>query len=252
MNKCCIVFVCNKAYFNKFTYTCTQLLTNGKYTGDICLVIGDDLRNDALLDCNLIKNNNITIQYFPDIQFSQQWLESNNQINTDGRNISKRFQWHKLHLFNTVFKKWRYMFYIDCGMSIYSDVTPMLQECTENTLLAHSDAYPTYEWKLHTQFDTTKEQFAELNSKYNLNIDYFQTGIMLYDTNIIEDTTFAELLALACEYPISKTNEQGITALYFTNSKPYFKQIRTNNEYTYFYDSMRRRGCHNYIMVKWG
>ena len=57
----CAVFLCDKAYFNKFIYTCDQLVTKGKYKGNICLVIGDDLQGNPLLECNTIKNNNVII-----------------------------------------------------------------------------------------------------------------------------------------------------------------------------------------------
>jgi hypothetical protein len=247
----CIVFVCNKKYFNKFIYTCNQLLTNGKYTGDICLVIGDDLMNDELLKCDIITNNKITIKYFPNITFSNEFLEINNTINTDGRNITKKFQWHKLYLFNTYFKRWDYIFYIDCGMTIFSDISPMLKECTENTLLAHSDAYPTYQWKLTTQFcKKNQTYYTKLSNTYKLNIDYFQTGIMLYDTKIITENTYSDLLNLSLEYPISRTNEQGIITLYFTNIRPLFKQIKIHNEYTHFYDCLSRDNNFKYIMLK--
>lgn len=244
-----MVFVCNKLYFNKFIQTCNQLITHGRYKGDICLVIGDDLRDDVAL--NRIKNSKIIVKHFPDINFTDAFLKINNQISTDGRNITKKFQWHKLHLFNTFFKKWEYIFYLDCGMTIFSDISPMLNEATENTLLAHSDAYPSYQWKLHTQFDKNNQIFQTLRKTYNLNIDYFQTGIMLYHTTIIEENTFNDLYELSLSYPISKTNEQGITALYFTNIKPLFKQIRTHNENTYFYDALRRNNTNKYIMLKW-
>jgi hypothetical protein len=247
----CVVFVCDKAYFNKFVNTCNQLITNGKYNGNICLVVGDDLNNDELLDCDFIKNNNITIKYFPNIQFSNDFLIVNNDIKTDGRNLTKKFQWHKLHLFNTFFKQWDYIFYIDCGMNIFSDISPIINQVTENTLLAHSDAYPTYEWKLHIQFDKTNtEFFTKLNNTYNLDIDYFQTGMMLYDTKIIQNDTYDNLLKLTMEYPISRTNEQGIMALYFTNIQPLFKQINTHNEDTYFYDCLSRNENNKYIMLK--
>ena len=252
MNKnICLVFVCNAAYFNAFIYTCNQLITNGKYNGNICLVIGDDLYNNKLLSCNIIKNNNIIIKHFPDIQFPDTYLEINNKIKSDGRHITKKFQWHKLYLFNKFFKQWDYIFYLDCGMTIFSDISPMINEIKENTLLAHSDAYPTYEWKLHNQFDTTNtEYFTKLNNTYNLNIDYFQTGMMLYDTNIIENDTYDNLLKLSIDFPISITNEQGIMALYFTNIKPLFKQIKTHNEHTYFYDCLSRNQNNRYIMLK--
>ena len=250
-NNVCVVFVCDKNYFNKFVTTCNQLINIGKYVGNICLVVGDDLHNDEMLDCEFIKNNNILIKYFPNIPFSNEFLEINNKINTDGRNITKRFQWHKLHLFNVFFKLWNYMFYVDCGMTIFDDISPILAEATEKTLLAHSDAYPSYEWKLHVQFDKENiEYFSNLNNKYNLDIDYFQTGMMLYDTRIIEEDTYDNLLHLSYEYPISRTNEQGIIALYFTNIKPLFKQIKTHNESTYFYDCLSRDTNNKYIMLK--
>ena len=247
----CVVFVSNLKYFDKFKSTCNQLITNGNYKGDICLIIGDDLLNNKILDCELINNNNIVIKYFPDIQFSEYFTQINNNIkNKTDSHITKKFQWHKFHLFNTYFKKWNYIFYIDCGMTIFSDITPIINEVKPDTLLAHSDAFPTYIWKLHTQFDTSNPVFLQLKQNYNLNIDYFQTTMMLYDTNIIEEDTFNRLLSLSNEYPISNTNDQGIIALYFTNIKPLFKQIKTNNDDTYFYDYLSRNKKNKYIMLK--
>jgi hypothetical protein len=247
----CVVFVCNKAYFNKFIYTCNQLITNGKYNGNICLVIGDDLHNDELLNSDIIKNHNITIKYFPNISFSNDFLDIQKKMNRPPHWFQKKFQFHKFYLFNIFFKKWDYIFYLDCGINIFSDISPMINEITENTLLAHSDAYPTYEWKLHNQFDKNNiEYFTKLNNRYKLNDDYFQTTIMLYDTKIIENDTYENLLNLLIEYPISITNDQGIIALYFTNIKPLFKQIKTHNEDIYFYDYLSRNYNNKYIMLK--
>jgi hypothetical protein len=134
-------------------------------------------------------------------------------------------------------------------MHIFSDIFPLLNEAKENKLLAHSDAYPSYEWKLQIQFDSNNELFDKLKNIYMLDIDYFQTTIMLYDTKIIEENTFDDLYKLSLEYPISRTNEQGIMALYFTNIKPLFEQIKTHNETTNFYDYFTRNN-NNYIIVK--
>ena len=181
------------------------------------------------------------IKYFPDIQFTDYFYTINNKIKSDGRNIKKKFQWHKLHLFNTFFKKWDSIFYIDCGMIIHSDITPMLQLVKKNKLLAHSDAYPKYEWKLNIQFDKTNtEIFTKLMNKYRLDIDYFQSGILLYDTNIINDNTFNDLYNLSLEYPISNTNEQGIMNLYFNCTHNLWEQIPLRNSITNFYDFWAR------------
>lgn len=244
----CVVFVCNKTYFHKFVYTCTQLIENGKYKGDICLVIGNDLLTSDLLKNEFIINNKIIIRHFPDIEFSKDFINVNKTIQCDK---TKVFQWHKLHLFNVYFKQWRYVFYLDCGITIFSDITPILYERKPNTLLAHSDAYPTYKWKLHDQFcKYNKEYFTKLSCKYNLDIDYFQTTIMLYDTKIIEEKTYRKLIQIANQFPISRTNDQGIIALYFTNVCPVFEQLKTHNNHMYFYDYLSRNSQNKYIMLK--
>jgi hypothetical protein len=227
------------------------LIENGKYNGDICLVVGNDLFGDKMLECDIIRNNSIIIKHFPNIQFSDVFVDIQKKMQRPEHWFKKMFQFHKLHLFNTFFKQWDYIFYIDCGITIFSDISPILSEATENTLLAHSDAYPTYEWKLHFQFDKTDtEYFTKLDNEYNLNIDYCQTTIMLYDTKIIESDTYDNLLNLLKEYPISITNDQGIIALYFTSIKPLFKQIKTHNEHTHFYDYLSRNRGNKYIMLK--
>lgn len=242
----CVVFVCNKKYFHTFLSTCHQLRTTGAYKGDICLVIGDDLQHDALLQCD-----GIIVKHFPDIVFPDEFVKINKTIQTDGRNLTKPFQWHKLHLFQTYFKQWDFILYIDCGMTILADISPILREATEHTLLAHSDAYPTYKWKLRSQFCSVhRALYTQLTTTYNVDIDYFQTSIMLYDTKILHDDTFTELLKLAIKYPISKTNEQGILALYFTNIRPLFRQIKLRNEHTYLYDYLSRAKRNKYIMLK--
>jgi hypothetical protein len=263
----CVVFVCNKSYFPRFIKTCEQLVTNGKYNGNICLVIGNDLYGDELLNCETIKKNNVMVKHFPDIQFSERFLRIKQNFNESLRVI---FQYHKCYLFDVFFKQWDYILYLDCGISIFDDITPIINEACENTLLAHSDAYPDYKWKLHTQFSkydhvpielmnnnqflstvkTVNSIHSTLCNKYNLDIDYFQTTMMLYDTRIIEDITFNEIMHFVEIYPTSRRNDQGVIALYFTNIKPVFKQIKLKNENTYFYDYLSRNPENKYIMLK--
>ena len=74
--------------------------------------------------------------------------------------------------------------------------------------------------------------------KFNLDsLNYFQTGIMYFDTKIIEESTKKNLLELAEDFPISITNEQGIMNLYFANIKnQYVELIKKIDDYTsYFY-----------------
>jgi lipopolysaccharide biosynthesis glycosyltransferase len=143
-------------------------------------------------------------------------------------------------LFTPFFKQWRYIFYIDCGAKIYNNIAPILQTATPDTLLAHSDAYPTYQWKLSCQF------IEKLD--LDLDTDYFQSTIMLFDTSIIEDDTFQQLYALTEKYPVSTTNDQGILNLYF---KKKWKQIPMGDDTTYYYDFNVRNSDKPYIMTKY-
>ena len=91
----------------------------------------------------------------------------NNNVKGFNRcNINKKFQWHKLYLFNSYFKQWKYIFYIDCGMNIYKEIQPLIDCKKENILLAHSDAYPSYKWKLSRQLDETNNEYFEIKNDW--------------------------------------------------------------------------------------
>ena len=87
-------------------------------------------------------------------------------------------------------------------MTIIDDVNVFFTiDCTDK-LLAHSDAYPSYVWKLYTQFDLNSVPLLSnvLINTYNLNCDYFQTGILYYDSSIITESTCNDLIELSTKY----------------------------------------------------
>ena len=125
----------------------------------------------------------------------------------------------------------------------------------ENTLLAHSDSYPNYKRNLINSFDLNIQPFSNnLIKRFGkgLFVDYFQTGILLFDTKLIEENTQQELINLAEEFPITNTNEQAIIALYFILIKPRWKQIQLEGEKMKYYDFCRRQNPKNkpYIIYK--
>ena len=248
-----VVFVCNLRYFEKFIETCNSLIYVGDYTGEIVLITGDDMPGD-LSDHHFFKKHpQILVRKCPDIVF-QKNNETMQKTNAAcDKKEFKMFQYHKYHLFTEFFKRWNYVFYIDCGAKIYENIQPILDTAKPNTLLAHSDAYPEYKWKLSCQF---REEMSpaikrELSTKWNLDRDYFQSTIMLFDTSIIESDTFQELCNLTEKYPISGTNDQGILNLYFVCIKDKWRQIPFENEMTYFYDFNIRKNDKPYIMTKY-
>lgn len=250
-NICC-VFTCDNLYLDAFKKSVQELISNGGFTSDVILMIGEDLEeNDLKLDPFFI-DYNIKIIKFKKICFSN---ETKNMLESiiveDKRNLNKKFQWHKLNIFNVFFKKWDYVLYLDCGMKIHQNITPILNLKEINRFIAHSDNYPDNGWNLNVQFDNRNPLYIKLASKYNLNIDYPQTGLMLFHTEIINETLFYDLLKLVDEFPITRTNEQAYVALYFTNIKKIWKKMPIGDENQYFYNALRINKDKNYIITKY-
>lgn len=265
MNKnICVVFVCNNIqYFNKFIKTCNQLVDKGKYNGDICLIVNNDFDNNLIKDSEFILKNKIIIKKFNKIIIPKiKYTVANFKNKVDGCIL-------KFNLFQIYFKNWKYVLYLDCGLNILSDITPILEEVQEDTLLAHSDSYPIFKNKLKNQFISTEELKKKnikykneinvcvdnLNNEFNLNIDYFQSTFMLFDTNIIKNDTFSNLILLLNKFPIGKSNDQCYLSLYFIVIYPKWKQLKIRNEYTNFYDYKKRKIKFNpnklpYLIVK--
>ena len=252
----CAVFVCDQRYLSKFTKTLKMLRENGKYEGDVVLIIGDDLKHK---ETELQEKFNISVKYFSNIAFKDNFIKEFNSLKRDQHWKTKIFQYHKFNIFDVFFKKWDYIFYIDCGINIFRPVQPIIDSKIENTLLARNDPWGPFlnKWSLATQFDTEHPIFRELNEKYNLlNIkSYFNTSLMLIDTNIIQETTSKELYDLSVKYPISITNDQAIIALYFICINKKWQEFKIEDDEQYYYDYKPRRslaqGGKPYIMHKW-
>lgn len=246
----CVVFICDIHYFDKFKNTYTQLVTVGQWKGDVCLIVCDELHQSPQL-ADFTLQNNVIVKYYNPITFPPEFVQSQTSLDRMDHWNKKMFQFNKLCIFDVFFKQWNYVFYLDCGIHIFSDITPIIQCAEPGKVLAHSDAYPKYHNVLKCQFDSSTSLFPQLETQYNLNIDYPQTTILLYDTNIIEPETVSEIRDLCIQYPVSITNDQGILALYFTCVRPLWKQIPTENEKVCFYDYLARvRKNKPYIMLK--
>lgn len=243
-NKFCVAFVCNFRYLNKFYDTCNALINVGEYTGPIVLLVGSDINVKELRKQHFFsKYPQILIHQEPDLTFSNATIDLINTANAKCDKFGyKLFQYHKFYLFTPFFKQWSYVFYIDCGAKIYDNIAPILAQATPNTLVAHSDAYPTYKWKL-------KDQFIGSIPEALQNLDYFQSTIMLYSTNLIDgDNTLHSLCNLVEKYPHSKTNDQGIINLQFIHV---WKQIDICDNKKYLYDFNVRHTDKPYIMTKY-
>ena len=231
-----ICIVGNFSYIRKYyKKLLDQLTTAGKYSGDLVLITG---KYTPTFHLKKYKNINLKILRFSKIKFTE-FAETNlRNLKIDlNRHIYRNFQWYKINLFDEKMKNWDFIFYLDLNMNIHFDINELLNAKKAGTLLAREDAYPTFEWCLEDQFDKTNKIFKSLEKEYDLSInDYFQTGVLFYDTSIINNETKREIIDLVNTYPISKTNEQGIFNLYFIYHKKNYETLPINvGEYMSYY-----------------
>jgi hypothetical protein len=223
--------------YKNFSRIYEQLRTNGKYSGDI-LVITSILCPSFLIKA-ISQKNRITVFRFKKLKFNTNTEKILKNLKSEpNRHNTKRFQWQKLHLFNKKLKRWQYIFYIDINMNIHHDINKILEIKPQNELFARADAYPNYDWKLSSQFDQSNRLYDKLRSKYDLEINnYFQTGLMYFDTEIISNTTMKKIISLLNEFPISITNEQGLLNLYFIFIKNQYKHLveEVDGKLSYYY-----------------
>lgn len=250
MNKYCVILVTDKNFKDKALNTLHQLRTIGDYSGDVVIIIGDDLKDQ--LD---VTDENTHIKYYPNHKsILKDYILTDKESRYYNNSYNRSFQFHKFNIFDEYFKQWDKCLYIDAGMHIFKPIERILNLDCKDKLLAHSDSYPDYVNKLSFQFDGEKypEMFEKLNKEYDLDIDYFQSTMMLYDPNISESNTVKRLQELSEKY-ISKTNDQGIFNLYFNNERKLWEQIKIKDNETFYYDFMHRQHYtdNNYIMVKY-
>ena len=238
--KSAICFVADFNYlFKYFDNIHQELKNNGKYNGEI--VILTSLFSPTFLIKSIRKNRKISVLRYKKIKFSKNTKSEYLNLNTNGqpnRFKYKNFQWQKLHLFDKRIKNWDYIFYMDINMHVHFDINKILEIRPHNQLFARADGYPDYQNKLSSQFDDQHPLYTSLKKIYNLeSLDYFQTGILYFDTSIIDESTKKDLINLAETFPLSTTNEQGIMNLYFKDTKNLYSElVKKIDSYTsYFY-----------------
>lgn len=224
-----------RKHLNKFI---ENLREKGKFSGEV-LVLTSYFTPLFLL--NIKNKQSLNFKKFRKIKFDSETDNILKKLNSKGqpnRHIHKNFQWHKLHLFDKELKNWNYVFYMDINLIIHDDINQIIELKEIGTLLAREDGYPNFDWLLSEQFDTTNFRFRELSKKYDLEIkNYFQTGLMFFDTKIITNSTKSEILELIKKFPITLTNEQAIFNLYFIYHRNVYKPLpaHVGGKTTYYY-----------------
>lgn len=216
-----------------------QLRKNGNFNGEVILITSKI--TPTFLIKAIRKDSNLRIMRFNKVLLSKQARQTLNSLNTGNqpnRNKTKNFQWAKLNLFREELKNWKYIFYLDINMNIHHDLNELFKIKPIKKLFARNDSYPDFKNKLSTQFDNTQHLYKEFEKEFNLNTNnYFQTGILYFDTNIISENLFSKIIDLVEKYPISVTNEQGILNIYFKYVNDFYQELplMVGKKKTYYY-----------------
>jgi len=253
VNKTAIILTTNDNYIDKTFNTISDLRTNGKYNDDVVLFYNEELSNINKL--NEIKDKfNVILKQFPKIDTSsvEKSINSMNNSLKFKQLRNKMFQYHKFYAFDKYFKQWDKIFYIDAGMHIYSDIHRFLNIDTNNNILADNLADDNNNFTLESQFNTISNIGKELQKNYNLTSkDFFQSGVLLFNSSIIEDNTVQNLIDLMNKYPIG-WGDQAIMNIYFKLIKNIWKPLPRKDSFGLLFNIKLQPNTKptDYVMVK--
>jgi hypothetical protein len=254
-----LALFCNDGYADKCITTLNDIRTRGAYNGDIVFFYDEDFEKTNMEYLQIIENKyKCILKKFDKMDFSRQITILDRAEHKKYPSRERIFQYFKFNLFQTFFKQWDRILYLDCGMRVYHPIERILKlDCT-NKIMAHHNAYPYYqEWdmlefffEIRTEHDIAKELLENYNLKFS---DYFISSLLYFDTSIIEDNTFQNLVDLMNKYPIAVTNDQSYLNLYFICIKNQYKRLPPADHDSWLFDFWERFNakCTDYVMLKY-
>jgi hypothetical protein len=208
--------VSDNAYWEKTKKSILDLRSIGKWNGTIVLVT-----IDFDLNVNFKDLYGITEVKFPIIEKDVllKKIGKDGFSNSDKRELNKLNQWEKLHIFDSYFKQWQRVVFLDAGLRIFDDIKFLLELDYKNKILAPIDGKHYQHNKFKDQLCYDKpEVFNYLMSQYDSSIltsNHMLNCIWIYDTNILELCDKSKLIDAMNNYPLCRTNEMGIMNLLF-------------------------------------
>lgn len=215
--KIAVVTYTDGKYLGKAKITIDEIRGNGKWQGDF-VVMTDGL---FTMDSEYVARQNLTIKAYPDVVVTSllEKIRKHPFRNWDGREFNKTKQWNKLYVFDTFFKQWDYILFVDAGIRVFHPIEPFFLQFKKNSLIALNDGHPDFTKKFDCQIEMSNTEVVEkLKKIYDIHSDYFLNCLFLFSTDLIHENTLQDLLNLMNEYPICKTNEMAIMNIYFAKN----------------------------------
>jgi hypothetical protein len=234
-----VVTLCDEPYLNKAIRTINDVRTCGQWEGDIVFItVG------FTLDEEIVKKYSVLPVLFPRISTDQirDYYQSNPlSIPTcDGREYTKCTQWEKLHVFDTYFKQWERVVYLDAGLRIFDSLELFLSLEWKARFLAPDDTWNDDTKRFRCQLELTNSPhiLENLVNTYGnlLNEKYFLNCIFIFDTSLLTNTSKEEMISIMNKYPLWRTNEMGVMNIFFTfhlNVWTCFPTLAKNGKYLF-------------------
>lgn len=214
-----IVVFSDQAQQHRALHTFRSIRKDGQWKGDLVwLLVGPFTPPDWITEYNIqiIHRPVLNLDFL--LSLRQQYPFTN----TDGREKEKLVQFSKYWVFDPIFKKWKFLLYIDAGITVYRPVQLIFDKKKEKCFIAPDDRFPyddpnkifSLQWDKESMPLIWKDLEFFLH-KYNFTDAYFLNCVWLMDTELIRDDTIDRLLVLTRRFPISRTNEMAIMNLFF-------------------------------------
>ena len=208
------VTLSDQSYFPKAVQTIQELRDNGKWTGDIVLIAVDfePCLSDVIVYTTTHINTDGLLESFRKYPIRPM---------PDNRHFGKLYQWDKLQVFQSFFRRWERVVFLDAGIRVFDSVQPLLDLEWKGKLLAPDDSDPYDNGnRFHVQLDmlanpVVTEQLLAEYSKEILEKHYFINCIFIFDTALLDKVSYQEMEDSMNKYPICMCNEMGIMNLIF-------------------------------------
>lgn len=210
----CIVTYTDIMYLNKALKTINDIRTRGCYSGDLVLITDGNFK----LPNTVIESMNIIIKEYPDIDTREliAKIKQHPFTNSDQREYNKTKQWNKFYVFDTYFKNWDYIMFVDAGLRIFDCIEYFYPQLYKNAIVALDDGHPHFDKKFNCQIELSNTEIVDkLKLIYDIDSSYFLNCLFIFDSQLINDDTIINLVNLMNAYPICKTNEMAVMNIYF-------------------------------------
>ena len=248
-----VVLVTDIHYYNRALKTIQDVRNIGKWNGMIQLIT---------LDFDMPPNDYDIVELkFPKIDTSQLLQHIGDGFsNSDGRELSKIYQWEKFHVFDEHFKQWKRVIFMDAGLRVFDRIDYLLDLDYKGKFLCPTDQGrddTVSQFRSQISNDNT-EIVNRLVKDYGniLDSSFFLNCIWVYDTKLLNNIHKQEFVDVMNQYPLFKTNEMGVMNIILNFKMNYwepFPRKATNGKYLFDWSDYNRPGtkCNQYCFIKY-